>query len=107
MLVYRKDQDTNPPQPADSAEEKFISELMRWRQEEGGYIHIQGTRPQTLAYGLSDSPVGLAAWIIEKFRKWSDCNGDLESVFTLDQLLADISLYWLTGRDRLVVRALP
>jgi pimeloyl-ACP methyl ester carboxylesterase len=97
MLVYRKDQDTNPPPPANSAEEKFTLELMRWRQEEGGYIHIQGTRPQTLAYGLSDSPAGLAAWIIEKFRTWSDCNGDLESVFTLDQLLADISLYWLTG----------
>jgi pimeloyl-ACP methyl ester carboxylesterase len=61
MLVYRKHQDTNPPQPADSAEEEFISELMRWRQEEGGYIDIEGTRPQTLAYGLSDSPAGLAA----------------------------------------------
>lgn len=97
MLVYRGDDDTNPPPPANPAEETFVSELMRWRKEEGAYIHIQGTRPQTLAYGLSDSPAGLAAWIIEKFRAWSDCDGDLETVFTLDQLLADISFYWLTG----------
>jgi pimeloyl-ACP methyl ester carboxylesterase len=97
MLVYRSDQDKNPLPAANPAEEKFISDLTRWRQEEGGYIHIQGTRPQTLAFGLSDSPAGLAAWIIEKFRRWSDCDGNLESVFTLDQVLADITFYWLTG----------
>jgi microsomal epoxide hydrolase len=97
MLVYRDGYDTNPPAPADPSEEKFVQELKRWRQEEGAYIHIQGTRPQTLAYGLTDSPAGLAAWIIEKFRSWSDCNSDLESIFPLDHLLADISLYWLTG----------
>ena len=57
----------------------------------------QGTRPQTLAFGLSDSPAGLAAWIVEKFRAWSDCGGDVESVFSRDHLLANISLYWFTG----------
>ncbi|MDF2780294.1 MAG: putative epoxide hydrolase, partial [Geminicoccaceae bacterium] len=49
------------------------------------------------AFALTDSPAGLAAWIIEKFRAWSDCGGDLESVFSKDQLLANIGLYWLTG----------
>jgi pimeloyl-ACP methyl ester carboxylesterase len=97
LLVYRTNYDTNPPAPADPSEEEFVQQLKRWRQEEGGYLHIQGTRPQTLAYGLTDSPAGLAAWIMEKFRSWSDCNGDLESIFPLDHLLADISLYWLTG----------
>jgi hypothetical protein len=58
---------------------------------------IQGTRPQTLSFGLTDSPAGLAAWIVEKFRRWSDCNGDVESVFTRDKLLANISFYWFTG----------
>ncbi|HUD31529.1 MAG TPA: epoxide hydrolase, partial [Variovorax sp.] len=57
----------------------------------------QGTRPQTLAYGLTDSPAGLAAWIAEKMRAWSDCGGDVESVFTKDEILANVSLYWFTG----------
>src|SRR5581483_6310771 len=58
--------------------------------------HLQGTRPQTLAYGLNDSPVGLAGWIIEKFRAWSDCHGDIERVFTKDELLTNIMIYWVT-----------
>ena len=57
---------------------------------------MQGTRPQTLAFGLTDSPAGLAAWIVEKFRSWSDC-GDVESVFSRDHILANIGLYWFTG----------
>ena len=78
-------------------EQKFLDELKIWLKEEMGYQWIQGTRPQTLAFGLSDSPAGLAAWIVEKFRAWSDCEGDVESVFTKDHLLANISLYWFTG----------
>ncbi len=66
-------------------------------KEDTGYQWMQGTRPQTLAFGLTDSPAGLAAWIVEKFRAWSDCHGDVESVFSKDQLLADIALYWFTG----------
>jgi microsomal epoxide hydrolase len=58
---------------------------------------IQTTRPQTLAYGLTDSPVGLAAWIVEKFRAWSDCDGDVERRFTRDSLLTAVTLYWVTG----------
>jgi hypothetical protein len=81
-----------------TAEEKvFLEHLNHWLKEEIGYQWIQGTKPQTLAYGLSDSPVGLAAWIIEKFRSWSDCGGDVESVFTKDDLLTNITLYWVTG----------
>ena len=53
---------------------------------ESGYQHIQSTRPQSLAAGLSDSPAGLAAWIIEKFRAWSDCGGEIERAFTRDEL---------------------
>ena len=78
-------------------ERKYLDELAHWRREETGYQWIQGTRPQTLSFGLTDSPTGLAAWIVEKFRAWSDCGGDVESAFTRDQLLANISLYWFTG----------
>ena len=78
-------------------ERVYLDELAQWLREETGYTWIQGTRPQTLSFGLTDSPAGLAAWIVEKFRRWSDCNGDVESVFTRDQLLANISFYWFTG----------
>ncbi|MEA2726542.1 MAG: hypothetical protein QOF70_1017, partial [Acetobacteraceae bacterium] len=66
-------------------------------KEETGYQWIQGTKPQTLAFALTDSPAGLAAWIAEKFRSWTDCDGDPESVISRDHLLANVSLYWFTG----------
>jgi pimeloyl-ACP methyl ester carboxylesterase len=75
----------------------YREELAYWLREETGYSAIQGTKPQTLAYALTDSPVGLAAWIVEKFRTWSDCAGDLERSFTKDELLTNIMLYWVTG----------
>ena len=75
----------------------FLDQLIHWLKEDTGYPSIQGTRPQTLSFGLTDFPAGLAAWIVEKFRAWSDCGGDVESVFTRDQMLADISFYWFTG----------
>jgi pimeloyl-ACP methyl ester carboxylesterase len=68
-----------------------------WISNEGGYMSIQSTKPQTLSYGLSDSPIGLAAWIIEKFRAWSDCNGDLQQRFSEDELLTNIMIYWVTN----------
>jgi microsomal epoxide hydrolase len=74
-----------------------VEEGRRWRREETGYQAIQSTRPQTLGYGLTDSPAGLAGWIIEKFRAWSDCGGDLERSFTKDQLLDNLNVYWLSG----------
>ena len=78
-------------------EQRYLRELETWLKDETGYQWIQGTRPQTLAFGLSDSPAGLAAWIVEKFRAWSDCDGNIESVIARDHLLANISLYWFTG----------
>ena len=95
MLAVRRDAKlvANPT----PEEERYLAELAFWLKEETGYQWIQGTRPQTLAFGLSDSPAGLAAWIVEKFRAWSDCGGDVESVFARDHLLANISLYWFTG----------
>ena len=78
------------------AERSFLKDVDEWAATEGGYWHIQRTRPQTLAYGLNDSPAGLAAWIIEKFRAWSDCAGDIERRFTKDELLTNVSIYWFT-----------
>ena len=82
--------------PLTDAEKEFQRARLQWREDEGAYGHIQGTKPQTLSYGLMDSPVGLAAWIVEKFRAWSDCDGDVESVYTKDELLTNITIYWVT-----------
>lgn len=60
-------------------------------------MSIQSTRPQTLAYGLSDSPAGLAGWLLEKFRAWSDCQGDLKQRFSEDELITHIMVYWVTN----------
>jgi pimeloyl-ACP methyl ester carboxylesterase len=78
----------------------YRRELDYWMREETGYSAIQGTKPQTLAYALTDSPVGLAAWIVEKFFTWSDSRahgGDFERVFTRDELLTNVMLYWTSG----------
>ena len=83
---------------APSAEERAHFEaLAAWQREETGYQWIQGTRPQTLAFGLTDSPVGLAAWLVEKYRAWSDCNGDVERALSKDTMLTNLMLYWTTG----------
>jgi microsomal epoxide hydrolase len=78
------------------SEKDYLQQLELWLREEGGYAMIQGTKPQTLAYALNDSPTGLAAWIVEKFRSWSDCDGSVEKRFTKDELLTNITLYWVT-----------
>ena len=83
-----------PESPTDE-ERSYLAHAAVWQRERSAYATIQGTRPQTLAYGLNDSPAGLAAWIGEKFQDWSD--GDIDSVFTRDQLLSNIALYWFTG----------
>jgi microsomal epoxide hydrolase len=89
---------TFTPRPEDptalAAKGERVWEMPR---SERGYQAIQATKPQTLAYGLTDSPAGLAAWIVEKFRAWSDCGGDIERSFTKDELLTNITLYWVTG----------
>lgn len=76
-------------------ERKYLQEFNAWGMPEGAYIMVQGTKPMTLAYGLSDSPVGFAAWIVEKMRGWSDCGGNVESVFGKDEILDNVMEYWL------------
>jgi len=68
-----------------------------WGATEGAYAAIHRTKPQTAAFGLNDSPAGLAAWIVEKLRSWSDCDGDIERSFTKDEILTNVTIYWLTG----------
>jgi len=92
---YRPDLEGQPR--LTSSEEEFLRGVSAWYEESGAYSHVQRTRPQTAAYGLNDSPAGMAAWILEKFREWSDCGGDPESVFSRDELLANVTLYWMTG----------
>lgn len=82
--------------PLTQAEQAYLTKVERWDQEEGAYDHQQATRPQTLAYGLNDSPTGLAAWITEKFRAWSDCDGNVERRFSKDDLLTNLTIYWVT-----------
>lgn len=76
---------------------EWWEEVKAYRAKEWGYVQLQSTKPQSLAFGLGDSPSGLAAWIIEKWRRWSDCGGDLESVYTKDELLTNIMIYWVTN----------
>ena len=88
LLAVRRD----PKIPAASPEEAaYLQQLAHWLKEETGYQAIQGTKPQTLAYALTDSPAGLAGWIAEKFRSWSD--GGIRR----DDMLANIALYWFSG----------
>ena len=94
FLAVRRDQQIADPTPEEA---KFQSELGRFLKEETGYQWIQGTKPYTLGFGLHDSPVGLAAWLVEKFRTWTDCDGNPENSLTRDEMLADITLYWLSG----------
>jgi pimeloyl-ACP methyl ester carboxylesterase len=84
------------PDDPSSAEKKFFKNNEQWLQKEGAYALIQSSKPQSLAHGLNDSPAGLAAWIVEKFRAWSDCGGDIESRFTKDELLTQVMIYWAT-----------
>ena len=87
---------TNDPSQLSATDREILDRFNAFQKEETGYMQIQGTKPQTLGYALNDSPVGLAAWIVEKFRTWSDCGGDVERRFTKDQLLTNITLYWVT-----------
>ncbi|WP_432945507.1 epoxide hydrolase family protein [Kribbella sp. CA-253562] len=81
-----------------TAEERtYLDQVAAWTADEGGYQHEQSTRPLTLAHALSDSPAGLLAWILEKYRAWSDSGGDLSTRFPDDFLLTQASLYWFTG----------
>jgi pimeloyl-ACP methyl ester carboxylesterase len=93
---------TNPyvgeaPDDLTEAEQEFVANAQRWSAQEMAYAMQHSSKPQTLAYGLNDSPVGLAAWIVEKFWRWSDNGGDVETAFTKDELLTNLTIYWATG----------
>jgi pimeloyl-ACP methyl ester carboxylesterase len=83
--------------PLSAAEQDYVEHVARWEQTERGYSAVQSTRPQTLGYGLNDSPAGLAAWVLDKWRSWSDSRGDLDARFGRDILLTMLTLWWATG----------
>jgi microsomal epoxide hydrolase len=87
-----------PKEPVElsDADREGLTALSAFTRTESGYALEQSTKPQTLGAALNDSPAGLLAWIVEKFRTWSDCDGDPESVFTRDQLLTNVTTYWVT-----------
>ncbi|HWI01900.1 MAG TPA: alpha/beta fold hydrolase, partial [Propionibacteriaceae bacterium] len=92
---------TNPylgwiPDDLSPAEQQFVTNAQQWNQTEMAYALEHSSKPQTLAHALNDSPAGLAAWIVEKLRAWSDCNGDIERRFTKDEILTNVTIYWLT-----------
>jgi microsomal epoxide hydrolase len=95
-FVVARDPGGDAP-PVSDDERRDLDALRAWRRTGAGYQEIQGTKPQTLGYGLEDSPAGLAAWLVEKFRAWSDCGGDVERSFTKDQLLTNVTAYWATA----------
>ncbi|QSW97640.1 epoxide hydrolase family protein [Haloterrigena alkaliphila] len=96
MLFVKPSSLSNPMEILDEQGMADYRETKEFRDHETGYQELQSTKPQTLAYGLTDSPVGLAGWIIEKFHGWSDCEDDLDESFDRDRLLDNISIYWLT-----------
>ncbi|HET8916335.1 MAG TPA: epoxide hydrolase [Propionibacteriaceae bacterium] len=79
------------------AERAYIAAGQKWQMSEGAYALIQATKPTTAAVGLADSPAGLAAWIVEKLRSWSDCDGQLQRRFSRDEILTWVTLYWVTN----------
>lgn len=92
---------TNPylgwvPEDLSDAEREFVAAAQAWNQAEMAYAQEHSSKPQTLAFALNDSPTGLASWVLEKFRTWSDCGGDLDTVFSRDDLLTNLTVYWAT-----------
>jgi len=83
--------------PLSPAEQAYVDHVARWDETERGYSAVQSTRPQTLGYALNDSPAGLAAWVLDKWRSWSDSGGDLEARFGRDALLTMVTVWWVSG----------
>lgn len=87
---------TMKPEEMSDAEKSYLEAGRQWQMTEGAYAMLQATKPQTLAYAMNDSPIGLAAWIIEKFYAWSDIKGNLKNSYTQDELLTNLTIYWVT-----------
>lgn len=85
------------PRRHSAAEAEYLAAIEQFQRAEGAYAMIQGTRPQTLGAGLADSPAGLAAWMLQFYQRWSDCDGDIERAFSKDELITSIMIYWTTG----------
>jgi microsomal epoxide hydrolase len=83
-----------PPREPGPGDADAVERLTRWRRSEAAYSQVQSTKPDSLTVAQSDSPAGLAAWIVEKFRRWSDCDGDVERAFSKDTLLTGVMFYW-------------
>ena len=91
-----------PPDPEQmddltDLEQRALASMQFYQEWDSGYSKQQSTRPQTLGYGLADSPIGQAAWILEKFYQWMDCDGHPENIATKDELLDNVMMYWLTN----------
>lgn len=84
------------PEDLSDDERAYLAAVDRWDRDEGAYMHQQSTKPHTLAAALNDSPAGLLAWMLEKLRSWSDCGGDVESVFSRGEILTWATAYWVT-----------
>jgi pimeloyl-ACP methyl ester carboxylesterase len=92
------------PDDLSAEETQFVEQARLWMLTEMGYALEQGTKPQTLAYGLNDSPMALAAWLVDKLHGWSDCHGDLDAALGRDEVLTLLSLYWLTQTGGSAIR---
>lgn len=97
MVMVPPPPDRDPMEGLSDDERAMLARALERQQDETAYLQIHRAKPQSLGYGLHDSPVGLAAWILEKFHGWSDCRGDVERRFSKDELLTHITLYWVTG----------
>lgn len=95
---------TEADRPLSRLESEWLAARNHWIKREGGYSHVQATKPQTLSYALTDSPAGLAAWILEKFCAWSDGGNVLGSRFDTDELLTNIAIYWFSGNAASTLR---
>jgi microsomal epoxide hydrolase len=84
------------PSDPSAAERRFLEAIDNFPKEHGAYALIQGSQPLVPALGLNDSPAGMAGWIVEKFRRWSDCDGQIERCFSKDELLTNVTIYWAT-----------
>ena len=96
----------DPPAPPPTEAELAFREYQRkWASQEGAYAELHRTKPQSLGHALTDSPAGLASWLVEKHRTWSDCDGDIERRYTKDELLTSCTIYWSTATIASSIRA--
>mmetsp|Transcript_106187 Transcript_106187/g.342554 ORF Transcript_106187/g.342554 Transcript_106187/m.342554 type:complete len:419 (-) Transcript_106187:80-1336(-) len=94
MIIAPRPQQGGALEPGEA---EALQKLQAFQARETGYQQIQGTKPQTLGFALADSPVGLLAWLVEKFRAWSDCGGEPERAISKDEMLTGVMLYWMSG----------